>query len=40
MVNLSPLARFENFARELVEGSVDRLLGEQYVLVDIIGELA
>jgi hypothetical protein len=40
MLNMSPLSRFENFARELVEGSIDRLLGEQYILVDVAGELA
>ena len=37
---MSPLSRFENFARELVEGSVDRLLGEQYIMIEVASALA
>ncbi|UCG23754.1 MAG: DUF3662 domain-containing protein [Chloroflexota bacterium] len=37
---MSPLTRFEKFARELVEGSVDRLLGEQYIMAEAAGALA
>jgi hypothetical protein len=40
MMSKSPLTRFEDFARELVEGSVDRLLGEQLILVEVAGKLA
>ena len=39
MTSKSPISRFENFARELVEGSFDRLLGEPALLVQLTGEL-
>jgi hypothetical protein len=35
MTSNNPLSRFESFARGLVEGSVDRLLGQPGILADI-----
>jgi len=40
MLDRSPISRFENFARTLIEGSVDRLLGQKSVLVQIGSALA
>ena len=39
-MNKSPVSRFEDFARELIEGSVDRLLGDRGTLVEVAGALA
>ena len=36
----SPISRFEDFARELIEGSVDRLLGDRNALVEVAGAIA
>jgi len=35
MTSNSPFSRFENFARDLVEGSLDRLLGQSRILAEI-----
>lgn len=40
MLEKGPLSRFENFARTLIEGSFDRLLGQQSVLIDVASALA
>lgn len=40
MLESGPLSRFENFARSLIEGSFDRLLGQQSALIDVAGALA
>lgn len=40
MTRKSPLSRFEDFARELIEGSVDRLLGDRSKLVEVAGAIA
>jgi hypothetical protein len=40
MTRKSPISHFEDFARELIEGSVDRLLGDRSTLVEVAGALA
>lgn len=40
MSSNSPISRFENFARHLVEGSFDRLLGQPGPLMDVASQVA